>query len=963
MRTIRCAGVPLAMLLAAASAVSCGNSDEGSTGDTTPPGDAPRAGEICIPPDPGSVKIRWEPSTIVVAPGKSREAKLVVDPDFCDPAAVSFTVDDGSIAAPPANTHVSLHHPTIDATILGSATGTAKITAQVARGDGTMATADLVVDVRSDDLPACSGTASGTVKAGGALEGTGGLAGASLALPAGAANPNAGSFLWHVDDFDASIACANDMMQEGYTALGPAVSFTPTDAKDWSFPREIPITIPVNPARMPEAARFRHVEVWFESPKFPTPRMIPVANPRFTESGGAWRLSFMAASLGTFQAVVKSDAGTHKRTRHLTHRAVIGVSMGGGGSAMFGARHHDLFDVMAPLGGPVDWTWLLHYIENNHLGGFLPNDGDNAPATTIDVSQLAPPDLPYEHRQTFNQWWYEYPKSGNGGTFARSDYIQIFRDLALQFGNPNSQNDAPGAENLPAGVPPDDKSVVGDHPGRECAVTIDPIDTDPNVAKEKELAQQCPTERCSHTLVLQNYYDDEYNPKGTWPVITVCDGAPQDQSKSPWANTWSANGNDYPLELALAVDYNGNGVRDENEPIIRSGHENWQDVGTDGKASKDEPGYQPGVNEDPSGDDYHPQLNPNGTEGNGRYDDGEPFADDGLDGVPNTPAAGKAYDHGEGDGKFTASKGLEEFWKRDTRSILHQWVVPPGGPMDDAALSRTDWWTDGGTRDLFNFAVDAQHLVGSLVGRGRNAAYYTSTQYLPGQDPSTEKTFVPGAIPWEDVPGVVLYRYGHVDPSSVDIADGSGQHVGTADEIARRLESALYFIGSRWPDAPHQQFEVSKLDPAPDAEKCTVFPGNCTFDFTSSNGRTGPVGITLPPGYANAKLQDVRYPVIYLLHGYGQGPEDLEAAIVFLSNWMNGVSDSMASRLSKAILVYVDGRCRTNTDGSSECLRGTFFTDSVRASGAQDESWWLELMKYVDDHYRTMGPSDVEVTD
>ena len=49
---------------------------------------------------------------------------------------------------------------------------------------------------------------------------------------------------------------------------------------------------------------------------------------------------------------------------------VIGISMGGGGTASFGMRHHNLFDVMAPLGGPVDWTWLLSYIEEQNLGGF-----------------------------------------------------------------------------------------------------------------------------------------------------------------------------------------------------------------------------------------------------------------------------------------------------------------------------------------------------------------------------------------------------------------------------------------------------------------------------------------------------------------------------------------------------------------------------------------------------------------
>src|SRR6185295_11570167 len=121
------------------------------------------------------------------------------------------------------------------------------------------------------------------------------------------------------------------------------------------------------------------------------------------------------------------------------------------------------------------------------------------------------------------------------------------RDLALMFGNPNGDdNGLAGGENLPTGVDPTSKSVVGDHPGRDCAVWIDPIDTDPQYDREKELEHNCPVERCKpeNALKLAHYYDDEYNPKGKWPVISVCDGArvPGDDgaSLSPYANTWQA---------------------------------------------------------------------------------------------------------------------------------------------------------------------------------------------------------------------------------------------------------------------------------------------------------------------------------------------------------------------------------------------------------------------------------------
>jgi hypothetical protein len=61
--------------------------------------------------------------------------------------------------------------------------------------------------------------------------------------------------------------------------------------------------------------------------------------------------------------------------------------------------------------------------------------------------------------------------------------------------------------------------------------------------------------------------------------------------------------------------------------------------------------------------------------------------------------------------------------------------------------------------------------------------------------------------------------------------------------------------------------------------------------------------------------------------------------------------------------VYVDGRCRTNPDGSAECIRGSFFADSVRKTGAQDEQWWLELMDYVNKTYRTLPEESIEWTE
>jgi hypothetical protein len=1004
--------------------------------------------------------------------------RVVVDPDTCAPSDVEFTTSDATIAPAPANLTVSLHNDLVAVPMQGGAkTGSAKITATVFAAQqapvscsadrdcaktssptGTChngactlaASASFFVDVAAPDLVQCMGTNSTPSLKGGypALS----LGGASISLPPGAANPNQGSFLWGVAPFPATIGCSNAMPPNGFQPLGPPITFGPVSL---AFQREVPMTIPINPALLPSTASLRHVRVAYSGPSFLVPRVVPVADMHITQmmptSGPAeWVLSFKAPRLGTYQAVIAPDAGAQSFSRRMTHRGVVGVSMGGGGTATFGMRHHNLFDVVAPLGGPVDWTWMLDYIANNQLGGFraiapgtqLQNiqltstpcmSGTDCksdetcigviamPATPGKCLLMPKPTDPYAHPQTFNTWWYEFPNKGTGGTFDRAAYSQIFRDLALMYGNPNSDNFAPGGENLPAGVPPTDPSVVGNHPGSECAVTLDPIcpvgpdGNSPNTCSslplEQERANNCPAERCSHPLTLQHYFDKAYNPDGTFPVITICDGLPQNQALSPYANTWTPDStcdtqkhlctapapanprscqtdsdckNNFPLEVGLAVDYNGNGVRDELEPVIRQGYEPWDDFGTDGMPSSMEPGYMPGVNDDPNGDDYNGQYNPSGTENDHRYQVGEKFYDVGIDGVANTPQQppggwqkpGDGYDVGEGDGKFTVVRGLQRFWDRDAYSIVRRMVDPanvPGGDLTDDALARVDLWTDGGLRDLFNFEVAAQHLVGGFAARGRLAGYLTSLTQAQGLDPSQPPISYDGKlVDWDALPGVVLQRYGEIDPSPTDIADGSGQHVGTAPEILGRLQAAIYYMGSRWRDRPELFMRVDTSNTVPgcsEGSNTVVFPA--VGSPLGPSGRRGPVGISLPPGYCNPNLLDVRYPVIYVLHGYGQGPQDLEPVIVLLQPSMNSPSVSGANRLVKAILVYVDGRCRNDGDGvaigadggtpaPAECLRGTFFADSPRKTGAEDETWWLELMNYMDANYRTLGSTNVD---
>ncbi|MBK6517044.1 MAG: hypothetical protein IPG04_23730 [Polyangiaceae bacterium] len=989
-------GVPA--VLAIGLAGGCGDDTVTPPDDDGPQPPTLRPGDLCNTPQSNLVKVRFSPLQVFLpaCTGEdctTRKVKAIVDPDFCVDTPVTFTSSDEAKLPAPAAGSVTLYQSEVSFDLPGATEpGRYTLTASVPKGNGEDATATLDVVVLDPSLPTCAGTADDSeLTEGETLLGSGELAGASIGLPDGANKPNEGSYLWSVAPFATSIACGDMDLPADHVALGPAITFGPEALK---FQREIPLSIPINPAAIPAAARLRHLRVLYSGPAFSEPRMIPVADPRIEQIGGAWALSFKAPRLGTYQAVVHADAGTRTFTRRITHRAVIGVSMGGMGSSMFGTRHHDRFDVVAPLGGPAVWGWLMHYIERNHLAGF-PAIAAGAVLADIELTRtecedstacdagetcigrtdtelgrctlMPTPEAPYEHPQTFNNWWAEYPRTGVGGRFPREEYAQIFRDLALLMGNPNGDNLAPGGEHLPPGVRPDDPSVVGEHDNGECVVWVDPLDG-PDKEVQEEIANNCPLERCANTLTLSGYYDDEYNPDGTFPVITVCDGSPTNEDKTPWANAWTPSGpNDYPLEVALAVDYNGNGVRDEMEPIIRSGHEPWVDAGEDGLLSASEPGYALGTNEDPEGDDYDMQYNPRGSENDFHYQLGEPFDDLGMDGVAGTlqqPAtgwmqAGDGYDVGENDGVFTASRGLNRMWAHDPAAIIRgQAPDAAGNTLDDEALSRIDLWTDGGTRDIFNFHVSAQHLAGSMAARGRDTSYYTEFARIPGFDPAQPNTFTPGLIPWEDVPGSVLLRYGKIDPSDADIENGSGQHVGTLTEITSRLQTALYFIGSRWQDPGLRSVvKTSNEDPA-ELPVCEI-DGSCTFEFTDSRGRTGPVTVNLPPGYGHKEQQDRTYPVIFMLHGYGQTPEDLGAAIIFINNWMNNPGESASSRMPKAILVYVDGRCRTDDDGKAECIRGNFFTDSARDGGMMAESWWLELMDEIDTRYRTMAPTEV----
>jgi hypothetical protein len=954
--------------------------------ETTPPKEEPLPGEVCDPTNSADVRFRFDPPSLVLAPGMTRPVRLIVDPDICEPMKVEVTTGNADIVKAPESPTFGLRKPTHDFLITGGAQGVTKLTVTGQRkydkDEGRApAVGELEIDVRDGAAPRCGGeSTTHTMSASEpSVKGSGLLAGTFMASPASAFGR---SDELGLPEFPVELKCEADMAGNR-VALGPAVSFLSTSAAISNIKplrRELDFSIPVNPAAIPGPGRLRHVQILYQGPRAKTARPVAVTNLRIERFASRYVARFSSPWLGTYQAIAMPDAGTVKKKKLLTHRAVIGFSMGGGGAAMFGLRHHDKFDAIGPLGGPSDWTWLSWYIESYPLGGFCPASN---PTCTRSKPNMWPIDEPLVHTMDFNHWWYE-DGNGNGGRFPRSEYISLLTDIATMMGNPNGENADPALAHYPAGPTANDPFVKGDTTGfpegLDCRLILEPVKAETDADKPQEQAQQryreqCNRSRCSRANTWKaptGYYDDEYNPDGSKQVISFCDG--RQTGESPYQNTWvqPGDGEGVPVGMALAVDLNGNGIRDEDEPVIRSGHEPYDDFGTDGLKNEQEPGYDPVTNPDPNQDDYDYLINPGGTEGDHRWQQGEPFKDFGLDGVQGTPqqSAG-GFDVGEGDGKYTESRGLKNLYANDAHSILRQWSTDiPAGALTDDKLSRVSFWLDGGVRDLFNLAVVGHHLSGAIASRGKPTGFYSGFEYLPGQPIDRPLDFQPANILWADVPGSPMVRYGAVDATPQQIKNGDGMHVGTASQLLYRLESAFYFLANLWPGADRANTQLTVDNPASETinelgVSCEV-QNRCEKMFTGpKTRRTGPIAVTLPPGYANEhnRKRDVRYPVVYVLHGYGQDPRDLEAVALITNNFMNDGLRSSATRLAKFIVVYVDGRCRMGKDGKPECMQGSFYMNSARPGGPQFDAWFDEVIDYVDKNYRTMKPTEIEVTE
>ncbi len=872
----------------------------GCGGDTSTPADAGSDAPSDMTPSncageaPAMETIH--PPEVWITPGATAALTLRTAYDRCAPlvAMTSSTMPDIA-RAEVASVRVEPNGSTASFNVRATATGDATV---------RVGAAEVRVHVVASGAPACptdTQPSNGRLAAGTTVRGATGtpLAAASVGAPMTATAEQ-------VPPVDVSIRCAADQVPTGFTAIGPAVRFDPSTAR---MGREIPFTLPINPAMVPAGYELQ-VELSYSSPAFRTPRIAPAADVHFTADG---RLTFRAPRLGTWQAVIRTGLGARRERKRFTYHGIVGVSMGSAGAAMIGTHNLDKFDFIAPLGGPVDWSFLGNYIRTYHMGGFCTaaeratDPMGCAMGSSVARTPAIGGDI-FEFRQHYEDWYTPDGMEGPGGAFDRHSYVQFFRDFGRMFGNPVMAPNAGGT--LPLGV----------------AMNED---------------RRTDAQRCSMPLTLMGYYDRRYNPDGSIPVITYCDGGNPDGH----AGRWDGNVDTYPIEVSLAVDVNRNGRRDRGEPVLMQAMEPFTDVGADGRASAMETGYDAMTNPDPAGDDYDRQFNPSGTEGNFVRDEGEPYEDVGVDGVACPAGRMCQYDLGERNGRFDMVPGAARFQEVNPRTRL--------ASATPAQVARTEYWIDGGVRDLFLLGVASNHFAGALAQHGGDVHYFNNFASL-GAERVPEDPWPFTALDWAHMPGHVMLRYGSLDASLSELVNGDGGHVGTASQAANRFFAAFMWMAQRWPGGDREiaPFQFN----ADDAGHCAN-GYSCTFDFRSDRAnRTGPVSIYLPPGYHDPANAGLRYPVVYVLHGYGMSPQNLLPTGFLVGNYMVAPQNPSWQRPQKFIMVFPDGRCREG-DG---CVRGTFYTDSP-VGNAQMESYFLDLYDFVDRTYRVKSAEEVEV--
>jgi len=658
-------------------------------------------------------------------------------------------------------------------------------------------------------------------------------------------------------------------------------------------------------------------------------------------------------------------------SRTYTYRAIGGVSMGATAFSLH-TRAVGTWDFVAALGGYIHPIYRQSMMKQHLFGSGCGletliahlDELDDPDSAALDCG-LRPTISPWEFPMDHNHW----KADDSGGTWDRDHYLTATQGLFMSLGNFLSYN--PDHPLLPPGVP-----VSWAAPG--------------DVA-----------ERCDNPVTIGPpwNYNLEYNPEGLYDLVTFCDGTTPLPGGSDHPDFFEIGGNydptmdhDIPVLIVVAVDLNGNGRRDYHEPVVsRNNMERFQDTGTDGCWNEDEDGQGGctggGDGADPNRDDFAVPGNPLAAEGDGWRQEGEAFADDGLDGVAGTG------DYGEGDGAYSVNPNLvsalaETPW---------DWVAT----ASQADLLAADYFLDGGVRDALGAAVGLYSYAAALEARGVDVGFFDNYSGSPGAILPSDgpADYISNVGDLDLQPEIIgrsyMVSYGDLDATPDEIAMGDGKHIGTGDQMANRLAAFILSALFRWPGL--------------EAEPCLGDMGTTqvsTF-YSPANGTRFNFAWSTPPCYDAAGNEDRRYPMIMLLGGHGSAPsEGMASALIFNLMVMNGAAPGFVMAIPDTACCYRDAAtgdrycaCTENdADGAlldcvepacqdahedcpvlqfpetalvQECFRGHFYGnlksdrwgDVDAAQGMRYEDMIFDLQDHMEASFRLLEPVETTRSD
>jgi enterochelin esterase-like enzyme len=229
---------------------------------------------------------------------------------------------------------------------------------------------------------------------------------------------------------------------------------------------------------------------------------------------------------------------------------------------------------------------------------------------------------------------------------------------------------------------------------------------------------------------------------------------------------------------------------------------------------------------------------------------GETFSDVGLDGVAGTG------DYGEGNGKFDYDPDRANWLAEDPLTRLEA--------RSAADISTQRIYMDVGTEDQFGFGTHYDNFIAMLQSKGLTV--------------NTRDDFPANCIDIAKLPQqYLLIRYvgGHTGiPEADDSQDKllNGDICGTV-VIWQRLLAMISYMDSSFPDGFDGPGDLSIGDPDPRGDIMKTHITSPALRTGSGPAPEQPVLIYRPPAYFHTSRS---FPIVYILGGYGQAPEDFE---------------------------------------------------------------------------------------